>query len=177
MRVCWILIGRFWNCRNFLKNDPNNIKLILVVYHWNVFWMVSKVILYRTHVRVCARALLFRHFSDTKMAITFELKTEINSNFYCRFMTWVPKEWCQEKLSLSNSRAREWMRVHCNFWCLNCITTLWDLSIWMNSFEMYISDMYWASLLIGDVKIIIPHTLARALKSDWMIFVCTYLSL
>ena len=97
MRVCWILIGRFWNCRNFLKNDPNNIKLILVVYHWNVFWMVSKVILYRTHVHVYARALLFRHFSDTKMAITLELKTEINSNFYCRFMTWVPKEWCQEK--------------------------------------------------------------------------------
>ena len=47
----------------------------------------------------------------------------------------------------------------------------------MNSFEMYISDMYWDSLLIGDVKIIIAHTLARALKSDWMIFVCTYLSL
>ena len=37
--------------------------------------------------------------------------------------------------------------------------------------------MYWDSLLIGDVKIIIAHTLARALKSDWMIFVCTYLSL
>ena len=107
MRVCWILIGRFWNCRNFLKNDPNNIKLILVVYHWNVFWMVSKVILYRTHVRVYARALLFRHFSDTKMTITVELKTEINSNFYCRFMTWVPQEWCQEKLSLSKLRARE----------------------------------------------------------------------
>ena len=107
MHVCWILIGRFWNCCNFLKNDPNNIKLILVVYHWNVFWMVSKVILYRTHVRVCARALLFRHFSDTTMVIAFELKTEINSNFYSRFMTWMPKEWCQEKLSWSKSRTRE----------------------------------------------------------------------
>ena len=40
---------------------------------------------------------------------------------------------------------------------------------------MYISDMYWNSLLIGDVKIIILHTLARALKSDWMIFECTNL--
>ena len=177
MRVCWILIGRFWNCRNFLKNDPNNIKLILVVYHWNVFWMVSKVILYRTHVRVCARALLFRHFSDTKMAITFELKTEINSNFYCRFITQVLNKRMVSRKIIFIKFACAWMRVHCNLWCLNCITTLWDLSIWINSFERYISDMYWDSLLIGDVKIIIAHTLARALKSDWMIFVCTYLSL
>ena len=32
-----------------------------------------------------------------------------------------------------------WMRVHCNFWCLNCITTytLWDLSIWMKFWNVY----------------------------------------
>ena len=156
MRVCWILIGRFWNCRNFLKNDANNMKLILVVYHWNVFWMVSKVILYHTHVRVCARALLFRHFSDTTMAITFELKTEINSNFYCRFITWMPKEWCQEKLSWSKSRARECACIVISD--VYIVLLLYEIFAFeMNSFEMYISDMYWASLLIGYVKIIIPH--------------------
>ena len=37
----------------------------------------------------------------------------------------------------------------------------------MNSFEMYISDKYWDSLLIGDVKIIIPHTLARGMRVHW----------